>query len=78
MVYHWFPKEWWINNEEVNCTNSALTNFIKGTLSFQWQPLLEDQNVTTATGKVSSMHVLYNTQFRMDISYWNGVIEKKY
>ena len=36
----------------VNCTDSELANFIKGSLYFQWHPVSDVPDVTTDTGKV--------------------------
>ena len=55
MAYDWFPPEWWTYGRsqiQVDCTDEDLTNFIERSLSFQWRPVPDDDNVTTDTGKV--------------------------
>ena len=55
MAYDWFPPKWWtyeISQVQVDCTDEELTNFIERSLSFQWRPVPDDDNVTTDTGKV--------------------------
>ena len=56
MAYDWFPPKWWTYGRsqiQVNCTDEELTNFIERSLSFQWRPVPDDDNVTTDTGKVT-------------------------
>lgn len=58
MAYDWFPPEWWTYERsqiEVDCTDKDLTNFIERSLSFQWRPVPDYDNVTTDTGKVTSL-----------------------
>ena len=55
MAYDWFPPQWWTyerSHVPVNCTDAELSNFIEGSLSFQWQPVSDVPDVTTDTGKV--------------------------
>ena len=55
IAYDWFPPKWWTYERsriQVNCTDQDLTNFIERSLSFQFRPLSDDDNVTTDTGKV--------------------------
>ena len=55
MAYDWFPPQWWTyerSHVPVNCTDAELSNFIKGSLSFQWQPVSDVPDATTDTGKV--------------------------
>ena len=56
MAYDWFPPNWWtyeISQIQVDCTDEDLTNFIERSLSFQWRPVPDYENVITDTGKVS-------------------------
>ena len=57
MAYDWFPPKWWTYRRsqiQVDCTDEDLTNFIERSLSFQWRPVPDYDNVTTDTGKVTS------------------------
>ena len=60
MTYDWFPPKWWTFERShdvvhVNCTDEELANFIERSLSFQWRPVPDNENVLTDTGKVSNM-----------------------
>ena len=60
MAYDWFPPNWWTFERSqipVNCTDEELTDFIERSLSFQWRPVPDNENVITDTGKVR----LHNT-----------------
>ena len=59
MNYDWYPPKWWTYERsqiQVNCKDEDLTKFIERSLSIQFRPLSDDDNITTDTGKVRLLY----------------------
>lgn len=56
IVFDWYPQKWWteqVANNQVNCTDSQLEEFLERVLSLREDPAIDLEAGPTDTGIVS-------------------------